>query len=129
MTTNVKPAFTNDFLIANKSNPGIIELPSGLQYQVTKEGSGSKPNVFSKVTCNYTGHLTTGQIFDQSKKPISFPLNQVIARWQEGLQLMSVGSIYRFFIHPQLGYGNRQVGNFIKPGSTLIFEVELLSFY
>jgi FKBP-type peptidyl-prolyl cis-trans isomerase FklB len=118
------------FLEANKQKPGIITLPSGLQYEVITEGSGIKPLARNKVTCHYHGELIDGTVFDSSVKrgqPATFPLNMVIKGWTEGLQLMSVGSKWRFFIPPQLAYGDRQTGAHIGPNSTLIFEVELLS--
>ena len=118
-----------NFLADNKQKPGITELPSGLQYEVLTEGSGPKPTASNKVTCHYHGTLIDGTIFDSSVQrgqPASFPLNQVIKGWTEGLQLMNVGSKWRFFIPPHLGYGDRQVGPVIGPNSTLIFDVELL---
>jgi FKBP-type peptidyl-prolyl cis-trans isomerase FklB len=118
-----------EFLEANKSKPGVVSLPSGLQYEVITEGSGAKPSASNKVTCHYHGTLIDGTVFDSSVKrgqPASFPLNQVITGWTEGLQLMGVGSKWRFFIPPNLGYGDRQVSAQIGPNSTLIFEVELL---
>jgi FKBP-type peptidyl-prolyl cis-trans isomerase FklB len=118
-----------EFLADNKLKPGITELPSGLQYEVMKQGAGAKPAATSKVTCHYHGTLINGTIFDSSVqrgKPAEFPLNMVIKGWTEGLQLMPVGSKWRFFIPPHLGYGERQVGPTIGPNSTLIFEVELL---
>jgi FKBP-type peptidyl-prolyl cis-trans isomerase FklB len=118
-----------DFLEANKKNPGVITLPSGLQYQVLTEGTGIKPLARNKVTCHYHGTLIDGTVFDSSVKrgqPATFPLNMVIKGWTEGLQLMAVGSKWRFFIPPQLAYGDRQTGAHIGPNSTLIFDVELL---
>ena len=117
------------FLEANRHKPGITALPSGLQYEVITEGSGIKPLPSNKVTCHYHGTLIDGTVFDSSVKrgqPASFPLNMVIKGWTEGLQLMSVGSKWRFFIPPQLAYGERQTGAHIGPNSTLVFEVELL---
>jgi len=119
-----------DFLAANKQKPAVVSLPSGLQYEIIKEGSGPKPTATSNVTCHYHGTLIDGTVFDSSVqrgRPATFPLNKVIKGWTEGLQLMSVGSKWRFFIHPHLGYGDRQVSAQIGPNSTLIFEVELLS--
>jgi FKBP-type peptidyl-prolyl cis-trans isomerase FklB len=118
-----------EFLAANKHKAGVTELPSGLQYEVITEGIGPKPNQNNTVTCHYHGTLIDGTIFDSSVqrgKPASFPLNQVIKGWTEGVQLMPEGSKWRFFIPPNLGYGERQVGPTIGPNSTLIFEVELL---
>lgn len=118
-----------DFLEANKLKPGVVELPSGLQYEVIHNGDGPKPLATNKVTCHYHGTLIDGTVFDSSVKrgqPATFPLNAVISGWTEGLQLMNQGSKWRFFIPPQLGYGERQVSAQIGPNSTLVFEVELL---
>ena len=118
-----------DFLAANKEKPGVVELPSGLQYEVISEGTGIKPLATQKVTCHYHGTLIDGTVFDSSVKrgqPATFPLNAVIKGWTEGLQLMNTGSKWRFFIPPQLGYGEREVSAQIGPNSTLVFEVELL---
>ncbi|MFL9482960.1 FKBP-type peptidyl-prolyl cis-trans isomerase [Chitinophagaceae bacterium LWZ2-11] len=120
-----------DFLAANKDKPGVTELPSGLQYEVLTEGAGEKPKAFNEVTCHYHGTLIDGTIFDSSVqrgRPASFPLSAVIKGWTEGLQLMPTGSKWRFFIPPHLGYGDRQVSAQIGPNSTLIFDVELISF-
>ena len=119
------------FLAANKENEGIVELPSGLQYEIITQGTGPKPLASNEVTCHYHGTLINGTIFDSSVqrgRPASFPLNMVIKGWTEGLQLMPTGSKWRFFIPPHLGYGERQVSAQIGPNSTLIFEVELISF-
>jgi FKBP-type peptidyl-prolyl cis-trans isomerase FklB len=118
-----------DFLAANRLRPGVTALPSGLQYEVILEGNGVKPTPSSNVTCHYHGTLIDGTVFDSSVKrgqPATFPLNMVIKGWTEGLQLMPAGSKWRFFIPPDLGYGNRQVSAEIGPNSTLVFEVELL---
>lgn len=119
-----------DFLEQNKSKEGVVTLPSGLQYLILQEGPGAKPLASNKVTCHYHGTLIDGKIFDSSVQrgqPATFPLNQVIAGWTEGVQLMNVGSKYRFFIPSALGYGSRQVGSDIGPNSALIFDVELLA--
>ncbi len=119
-----------DFLAANKDKPGVITLPSGLQYEVIIEGAGTKlPLATNKVTCHYHGTLIDGTVFDSSVRrgqPATFPLNAVIKGWTEGLQLMGTGSKWRFFIPAHLGYGDRQVSAQIGPNSTLIFEVELI---
>ena len=118
-----------EFLETNKKKAGVVSLPSGLQYEVITEGSGVKPLASNKVTCHYHGTLIDGTVFDSSVKrgqPATFPLNMVIKGWTEGLQLMGVGSKWRFFLPPQLAYGDRQTGAEIGPNSTLIFEVELL---
>ncbi len=118
-----------DFLNANKQREGVTALPSGLQYEILKDAEGPKPTAFNTVTCHYHGTLIDGTVFDSSVqrgKPASFPLNMVIKGWTEGLQLMSVGSKYRFFIPANLAYGERQVSAQIGANSTLIFDVELL---
>ena len=120
-----------DFLAANKTKEGVTELESGLQYEVLTLGTGRKPNEKSTVTCHYHGTLINGTVFDSSVQrgqPASFPLNRVISGWTEGLQLMPEGSKFRFFLHPSLAYGDRQVSAQIGPNSTLIFDVELISF-
>ena len=120
-----------DFLATNKTKEGVTELPSGLQYEVITSGAGEKPKAFNSVTCHYHGTLINGTVFDSSVQrgqPATFPLNRVITGWTEGLQLMPTGSKWRFFIPPHLGYGDRQVSAEIGPNSTLIFEVELISF-
>jgi FKBP-type peptidyl-prolyl cis-trans isomerase FklB len=120
-----------DFLAANKTKEGVVTLESGLQYQVLKLGTGEKPKATNTVTCHYHGTLINGTIFDSSVQrgvPASFPLSAVIKGWTEGLQYMPTGSKFRFFIHPHLGYGSRQVSAQIGPNTTLIFDVELISF-
>jgi len=116
------------FLAANKLKEGIITTESGLQYEVLKEGKGKKPAATDRVKVHYHGTLINGTVFDSSVErgePITFALNQVIAGWTEGVQLMSVGSKYRFYIPQELAYGSRNAGS-IPPYSALIFEVELL---
>jgi FKBP-type peptidyl-prolyl cis-trans isomerase FklB len=118
------------FLAANKSKEGVVALPSGLQYKVLTEGTGPKPAATDTVVCNYRGTLLDGKEFDSSYKrgqPATFPLNQVIKGWTEGVQLMSVGSKYEFYIPAALAYGARGAGADIGPNSTLIFQVELIS--
>lgn len=118
-----------DFLEKNKLRPEVQTTASGLQYEVLTEGTGPKPSATDKVKCHYHGTLTNGTIFDSSVQrgqPASFPLNMVISGWTEALQLMSVGSKYRLFLHPSLAYGERQAGVVIQANSTLIFDVELL---
>jgi FKBP-type peptidyl-prolyl cis-trans isomerase FklB len=117
------------FLAENKIKPGVITTTSGLQYIVLKEGTGPKPAATDKVKCDYEGKLLDGTIFDSSikqGKPIEFAVTGVIKGWTEALQLMNTGSKYRLFIPPDLAYGDQQMGPDIKPGSTLIFDVELL---
>lgn len=117
-----------EFLKNNRQQPNVTETPSGLQYTVLQEGAGAKPKATDKVKVHYHGTLLNGTIFDSSVdrgEPIVFGLNQVIPGWTEGVQLMSVGGKYRFYIPADLAYGDQPVGN-IPGGSTLVFEVELL---
>jgi FKBP-type peptidyl-prolyl cis-trans isomerase FklB len=116
------------FLEENKKQEGVQETASGLQYLVLKEGKGANPTATSVVKVHYHGSLIDGTVFDSSVNrgtPAEFPLNQVIAGWTEGLQLMNKGAKYRFFIPQELGYGGQDRG-VIKPFSVLIFDVELL---
>jgi len=110
--------------------PGVVTLPSGLQYEIIKNGTDTvKPTLSNTVKCHYHGTLINGDIFDSSVErgePVSFPLGNVILGWQEGLQLMTVGSKWKFYIPSDLAYGDQQKGDKIVPGSLLIFEVELL---
>jgi FKBP-type peptidyl-prolyl cis-trans isomerase FklB len=120
-----------DFLANNRMRPGVTETASGLQYEVITEGNGPKPNASNKVTCHYHGTLIDGTVFDSSVQrgqPATFPLSMVISGWTEALQLMPMGSKWRLFLPPNLAYGDRQTGSHIGPNSTLIFEVELISF-
>lgn len=117
------------YLAENAKKEGVVVLPSGLQYTVIKEGNGKKPKATDKVKCHYEGFLTDGTVFDSSVQrgePAVFPLNQVIAGWTEGLQLMQEGAKYRFFIPYLLGYGAGGAGNSIPPYAALIFDVELI---
>jgi FKBP-type peptidyl-prolyl cis-trans isomerase len=119
------------FLEENKKRPEVTETASGLQYEVLVPGSGEKPTASSKVTTHYTGSTLDGNVFDSSVRrgqPLSFGLNQVIRGWTEGLQLMPVGSKYKFYIPSDLAYGDGGAGGSIPGGATLVFEVELLSF-
>jgi FKBP-type peptidyl-prolyl cis-trans isomerase FklB len=119
------------FLAANKSKPGIVALPSGLQYKVITSGDGPKPTASDTVKCNYKGTLIDGTEFDSSYKrgqPATFPVGQVIKGWTEALQLMPVGSKWELFIPANLAYGEKGTqGGPIGPNETLVFEVELLS--
>ena len=119
------------FLAENGKRENVVTLPGGLQYEIIKQGDGPKPSASNTVTCHYHGTTIKGEVFDSSVKrgqPASFPLNAVIKGWTEALQLMPVGSKWKLFIPPQLAYGNRTVSREIGPNSTLIFEVELISF-
>lgn len=116
------------FLAENALREGVITTASGLQYEVIKMGKGKKPSATDQVKVHYHGTLTNGTVFDSSvdrNAPITFGLTQVIPGWTEGLQLMPVGSKFKFYIPQELGYGSQQAGS-IPPYSTLIFEVELL---
>lgn len=118
------------FLAENKTKPGVVTLPDGLQYQILKEGTGPKPTINDKVKTHYHGTLIDGTVFDSSVErgePISFPVSGVIKGWTEALQLMPVGSKWKLFIPAELAYGDRQAGPKIGPGSALVFEVELIS--
>lgn len=116
--------------LANKAmEEGVVALPSGLLYQVLNEGSGKKPTAADTVECHYEGRLIDGTVFDSSYKcgeSATFPLNGVIAGWTEGVQLMSEGAKYRFFIPYQLAYGERGAGQAIPPFAALVFDVELI---
>lgn len=117
------------FLAENKAKDGVKVTDSGLQYEVIKEGTGEKPTPTSRVKVHYHGTLIDGTVFDSSVdrgEPTQFGVSQVIAGWTEGLQLMTVGSKYKFYIPQDLAYGFRQQGPKIKPFSALVFEVELL---
>ena len=128
MAKNTKAG--DEFLAANKTKPGVIELPSGLQYKVIKEGAGESPSDTSMVTVHYTGTLINGTVFDSSRErgePIQFPVNGVIAGWTEALKLMKPGAQYMLYIPAKLAYGDKKTGP-IPEGSTLIFDVELIKF-
>lgn len=118
-----------EFLNINRHKAGVVELPSGLQYEVLKNGTGAKPTATDKVKCHYHGTLINGTVFDSSVQrgePAVFGVSQVIPGWVEALQLMPVGSKWRLFIPSNLAYGENGAGNLIEPNSTLIFDVELL---
>jgi len=118
------------FLAANKAKPGVVTLPSGLEYKVITAGTGPKPTAEDTVMCNYRGTLINGTEFDNSAKhggPTEIPVGGVIKGWTEALQLMPVGSKWELYVPADLAYGQRQAGPDIGPNSTLIFEVELVS--
>ncbi|OFX33437.1 MAG: peptidylprolyl isomerase [Bacteroidetes bacterium GWF2_42_66] len=117
------------FLETNKAKQGVVTLPSGLQYEVLKEGNGPKPTAEDKVKCHYHGTTIDGKVFDSSVdrgEPAEFPVNGVIPGWIEALQLMPVGSKWKLYIPAELAYGERGAGADIGPNSALVFEVELL---
>lgn len=118
------------FLAQNKTKPGVVTLPSGLQYQVITAGTGAKPALTDKVKVHYHGMLIDGTTFDSSVdrgEPIVLGVSGVIQGWTEALQLMNTGSKWKLFIPANLAYGDRQAGAKITPGSALIFDVELIS--
>ena len=115
-----------EFLNINKGKAGVVTLPSGLQYQVLKQGEGAKPAASDKVKCHYHGTLINGTVFDSSVQrgePAVFGVSQVIPGWVEALQLMPVGSKWRLFIPSDLAYGEHGAGDAIEPNSALVFDV------
>jgi FKBP-type peptidyl-prolyl cis-trans isomerase FklB len=119
-----------NYLQENAKREGVTTLPSGLQYEVIKDGTGSIPTLEDNVTTHYHGTLVDGTVFDSSVdrgEPASFPVGGVIKGWTEALQLMSVGSKWKLYVPYDLAYGERGAGAQIGPYSTLIFEVELIS--
>jgi FKBP-type peptidyl-prolyl cis-trans isomerase len=124
-------ARAEQFLADNAGHAGVTVTASGLQYEVLQQGTGQRPTRSSRVSVNYTGRLLSGEVFDddhqQGRPPASFALANVISGWIEGLQLMPVGSRYRFYIPPQLAYGERGAPPRIGPNQVLVFEVELLA--
>lgn len=126
--SNLKAA--GEFLEKNRLKDGVTVTESGLQYEMLQEGQGANPETTDNVTVHYRGTLLDGKEFDSSYargEPVTFPLNQVIPGWTEGLQLMQPGARYKFYIPPELAYGARGAANAIPPNAALIFEVELLS--
>lgn len=119
----------NEFLQKNLQKEGVQETASGLQYEVLEKGTGESPAATDTVRVHYHGTLTSGEVFDSSverDEPAEFPLNRVIPGWTEGVQLMKEGGKYRFYVPPQLAYGERGAPPKIGPNEVLIFEVELL---
>ncbi len=117
-----------EFLAENKTKKGVVELPSGLQYLVLKEGKGRTPHLDEVVEVHYRGTFINGKVFDSSldrDRPFVTPLNRVIRGWTQALQLMNEGSKWRIFVPPDLAYGTSGNGS-IAPNETLIFEIELL---
>lgn len=118
------------YLAANKKKPGIVELPSGLQYRIVEEGSGEKPVSSDTVKVHYRGTLIDGTEFDSSYargEPATFQIANIINGWQEALTLMSEGAKWQVFIPPILAYGSGGAGQNIGPNATLVFEIELVS--
>jgi FKBP-type peptidyl-prolyl cis-trans isomerase FklB len=119
-----------DFLAQNAKQPGVVTLPSGVQYKIVTEGSGPKPTASSTVTTHYRGTLLNGKVFDSSYdrgQPAQFPVNGVIAGWTEVLQLMPVGSKWTVWIPSDKAYGDQGAGADIGPGETLAFDIELIA--
>ena len=117
------------FLAANARRPEVVTLPSGLQYEVVREGTGAKPKASDTVEVHYHGTLIDGTVFDSSVRrgtPATFGVTQVIPGWVEALQLMPVGSKWKLYIPSELAYGAQGAGGAIGPHTTLVFEVELL---
>ena len=117
------------FLADNAKKEGVVTLPSGLQYEVIKEGNGKKPSATDRVQCHYEGTLIDGTIFDSSIKrgePAVFGVNQVIRGWVEALQLMQEGAKWRLYIPYDMAYGEHGAGEMIPPYSALVFDVELI---
>lgn len=118
------------FRIEFAKKDGVTELPSGLLYEVITMGNGAKPTMKDKVLCHYHGTNINGEVFDSSvqrKVPASFPLENVIKGWAEGVMLMPVGSKFRLVIPPHLGYKDREISKELGPQSTMIFEIELMA--
>lgn len=118
-----------EFLKINGLKKGVVTLPSGLQYEILREGNGPKPSLTDTVECHYHGTLINGQVFDSSMdrgQTAKFPLQGVIKGWTEVLQLMPVGSKWKVTIPSDLAYGDRGAGEMIQPGSTLVFIIELI---
>lgn len=126
-------AADKQYLVENAKKEGVVTTASGLQYKVLKQGTGIRPaNANTEVEVHYEGKLINGKVFDSSyqrDETATFFLNQVIAGWTEGVQLMPTGSIYEFTISSELGYGTRGAPGVIPPNATLIFKVELIKVY
>lgn len=119
----------NTFLAANKTKPGVVTLPDGLQYKIITEGNGASPSDQDTVTVNYEGTFINGKVFDSSYqrgKPVTFPVSEIIPGWTEALKLMKPGATWQLFIPPNLAYGERGIGP-IGPNQTLLFKVNLIS--
>lgn len=118
------------FLAENKKKEGVIESPTGLQYKILKEGSGEKPTAGSNVTVHYKGTLIDGTVFDSSYdrgQAATLSLGQVIKGWQEAVPMMTTGSKWQIYVPAKLAYGDRAASELIGPGSTLVFDIELIS--
>jgi len=119
----------NDFLEVNRPKEGVITLSSGLQYKILVDGKGPHPKPTDTVECHYKGTLIDETVFDSSYdrgEPAKFQVNQVIQGWVEALEIMKTGSIWMLYVPTDLAYGDRGAGDVIKPGTTLVFKIELL---
>jgi FKBP-type peptidyl-prolyl cis-trans isomerase len=114
------------FFAANGKKKGVVTTASGLQYQILRPGTGAKPTAENTVRVTYTGYFVNGQVFDQSKTPIEFPLGGVIRGWTEGLQYSQVGGRIRLWVPPAIGYGPLGSPPVIPPNAILVFDIELL---
>jgi FKBP-type peptidyl-prolyl cis-trans isomerase FklB len=114
------------YLNSNKNNPGVITTKSGIQYKVIQPGSGESPTDTSMVKVEYTGSYINGTVFEKSKEPVTFPINNVIPGWTEVLKVMKPGATYQVAIPPQLAYGEHGVDKAIGPNQTLLFTIHLI---
>ena len=129
-TADINAAAGEQFLLENGKRAEVHTTPSGLQYEIVKQGDGPRPTAGDSVTVHYTGKLIDGTVFDSSEErgePATFGVTQVIPGWVEALQLMNVGSRWRLFIPSALAYGPQGAGGLIGPNQTLVFDVELLA--
>lgn len=127
---DINAAAGEQFLLENGKRAEVHTTPSGLQYEIVKQGDGPRPTAGDSVTVHYTGKLIDGTVFDSSEErgePATFGVTQVIPGWVEALQLMNVGSRWRLFIPSALAYGSQGAGGLIGPNQTLVFDVELLA--
>ena len=127
---DINAAAGEQFLLENGKRAEVPTTPSGLQYEIVKQGDGPRPTAGDSVTVHYTGKLIDGTVFDSSEErgePATFGVTQVIPGWVEALQLMNVGSRWRLFIPSALAYGPQGAGGLIGPNQTLVFDVELLA--
>ena len=116
----------DSFLAVNKTKPGVITTKSGIQYKILQPGSGESPTDTSMVKVEYTGSYINGTVFEKSKEPVTFPLNNVIPGWIEILKIMKPGATYQVVIPPQLAYGEHGVDKAIGPNQTLVFTIHLI---
>lgn len=120
------PESQQAYLEEQKAREGVMEMPSGLLFEVITEGEGAQPAATDVVRVTYTGRLSDGSVFDSTERPIQFPVNRLVPGFTEGLQMMKTGGKYRIIIPPQLGYGDKGASGVIPPGAVLDFTVDLL---